>query len=154
MPLNGDANASQDKVEKMALADNTTGKPNEEADETEVEEEGLTQLEIDYCYQLESEEQSAQWERPLTEDELAEVEQSPTGKACHACGSRFHLIMACPLRLKMVQERTHQCKALDIDSSWEDVASEQELYPTLDLDIEDWAGNFTESIRRFHGFHE
>ena len=48
----------------------------------------------------------------------------------------------------------HQCEAQDTDSSWEDIESEQEdeqkLYPTLDLDSEDWAENFSESIWRFH----
>ena len=37
------------------------------------------------------------------------------------------------------------------DSNWEDVKSEQELYPTLDVDNEDWADQFTNSIQRFHG---
>ena len=49
----------------------------------------------------------------------------------------------------------HQCEALDSDSSWEDIDSEQELwlelYPTLDPDSEDWAEKFSNSIRRFHG---
>ena len=52
----------------------------------------------------------------------------------------------------------HQCEATDIDSSWEDVESEgsdaqseQNLHPTLDLESEDWAEKFTNSIRRFHG---
>ena len=44
----------------------------------------------------------------------------------------------------------HQCEAQDTDSSWEDIESEledeQKLYPTLDLDSEDWAENFSESI--------
>ena len=48
----------------------------------------------------------------------------------------------------------HQCEAQDTDSSWEDIESEQEdeqkLYPTLDLDSEDWAENFSESSWRFH----
>ena len=48
-----------------------------------------------------------------------------------------------------------QCEALDSDSSWEDIDSEQELwlelYPTLDPDSEDWAEKFSNSIRRFHG---
>ena len=45
----------------------------------------------------------------------------------------------------------HQCEATDSDSSWEDVESDQD--PTLDLESEDWAENFTNSIRSFHGLN-
>ena len=52
----------------------------------------------------------------------------------------------------------HQCEAIDGESNWEDfesehddLESEQNLYPSLDLDSEDWAKKFTDSIRRFHG---
>ena len=47
----------------------------------------------------------------------------------------------------------HQCDAMDSDSSWEDVESDsdQDLYPTLDMDSDDWAEKFTNSIQRFHG---
>ena len=48
----------------------------------------------------------------------------------------------------------HQCVVTDndtvIDSDWEDIENERDLYPTLDLDSEKWADNFTNSIRRFH----
>ena len=57
---------------------------------------------------------------------------------------------------KMTPE--HQCEAIDSESNWEDYESEHDglesegnLYPALDLDSEDWAERFTESIRRFHG---
>ena len=44
----------------------------------------------------------------------------------------------------------HQCVVTDNDSDWEDIENERDLYPTLDLDSEKWADNFTNSIRRFH----
>ena len=47
----------------------------------------------------------------------------------------------------------HQCEALDSDSSWEDVDSEQESFPTFEPDSEDWENNFSDSIRRFHGLN-
>ena len=47
----------------------------------------------------------------------------------------------------------HQCEALDSDSSWEDVDSEQELFPTFEPDSEDWENNFSDRIRRFHGLN-
>ena len=45
----------------------------------------------------------------------------------------------------------HQCDATDSESNWEDVENEQDLYPTLERDSEDWAEKFTKSIRRYHG---
>ena len=45
----------------------------------------------------------------------------------------------------------HQCETSDSDDNWEDIESEEDLYPTLDLNSEDWADKFTNSIRRFHG---
>ena len=60
-----------------------------------------------------------------------------------------------------------QVETADSDSSWEDIQSEQDLedsveesedsvaesedsYPTIDVNCEDWAEKFTNSIRRFH----
>ena len=43
----------------------------------------------------------------------------------------------------------HQCEATDSD--WEDIENEQDLYPTLELDSEDWAEQFISSIRTYHG---
>ena len=52
----------------------------------------------------------------------------------------------------------HQCEATDSESNWEDVESvvesEQDLYPTLDVESDDWAEKFTNSIRRFHGSNQ
>ena len=45
----------------------------------------------------------------------------------------------------------HQCEAIESDSSWEDVENEKDLYPTLDVESENWDEKFTISIRRFHG---
>ena len=45
----------------------------------------------------------------------------------------------------------HQCVATDSDSNWEDIEIEQDLYPTLDVNSEDWAEQFTHSIQTFHG---
>ena len=45
----------------------------------------------------------------------------------------------------------HQCEDIESDSSWEDVENEHDLYPTLDVESEDWAERFTNSIRTFHG---
>ena len=44
----------------------------------------------------------------------------------------------------------HQCETSDSDGSWEDIESDEELYPTLDLNSEDWAEKFTASIQSFH----
>ena len=44
----------------------------------------------------------------------------------------------------------HQCETSDSDGSWEDIESEEDLYPTLDLNSEDWAEKFTDSIQTFH----
>jgi hypothetical protein len=41
----------------------------------------------------------------------------------------------------------HQCEADESDSSWEDIDSEQDLYPTLDMESDDWAEKFTNNIR-------
>ena len=54
-----------------------------------------------------------------------------------------------------------QCETMDSDSNWEDIDSEQDsehdfednvedLYPSIDVNCEDWAEKFTNSIRRFH----
>ena len=45
----------------------------------------------------------------------------------------------------------HQCETSDSDGSWEDIESEEDSYPTIDLNSEDWAEKFTDSIRSFHG---
>ena len=45
----------------------------------------------------------------------------------------------------------HQCEATDSESNWEDVENEYDLYPTLEVDSEDWAEKFTNNIRRYHG---
>ena len=50
----------------------------------------------------------------------------------------------------------HQCETSDSESNWEDIGgeyveSEEDLYPTIDLDSKDWAEKFTDSVRRFHG---
>ena len=45
----------------------------------------------------------------------------------------------------------HQCETTDSDSNWEDIENEMDLYPTLELDSEDWAERFTNSIRTYHG---
>ena len=46
----------------------------------------------------------------------------------------------------------HQCDDMNSDSDWEDVDSdEKDIYPTIDLDCEDWADKFSASIHRFHG---
>ena len=47
----------------------------------------------------------------------------------------------------------HQCEATDSDSNWEDVENENDLYPTLEVDSEDWAEKFTNNIRRYHGVY-
>ena len=44
----------------------------------------------------------------------------------------------------------HQCGDLNSDSDWEDVESDENMYPTIDLDCEDWADKFTASIHQFH----
>ena len=48
----------------------------------------------------------------------------------------------------------HQCEVSDSD--WEDVENDKSVesddqYPLLDLDSEDWAEKFTNSIRTYHG---
>ena len=48
----------------------------------------------------------------------------------------------------------HQCEANDSDSSWEDIENEEDLYPKLDVESDDWAEKFTNSIRDYHGLDE
>ena len=74
--------------------------------EEDHEEDGLTQQQQDYCFALESPEETAVWEREQTADEVAQMQQSPTQKTCHQCGSYGHLVRACPTRLKLIQQRT------------------------------------------------
>ena len=47
----------------------------------------------------------------------------------------------------------HQCETIESDSSWEDVENDQDLYPTLDVESQDWDEKFTNSIRRYHGIY-
>ena len=44
----------------------------------------------------------------------------------------------------------HQGEVLNSDSDWEDVESDNNLYPTIDLDCEDLADKFSDSIHRNH----
>ena len=60
----------------------------------------------------------------------------------------FELFKLCQDCAKMTLD--HQCEAVDSDSSWEDLESEEELYPTFDPD-KNWAQEFSNSIQRFHG---
>ena len=78
------------------------------AEETEGEEIGLTEEEINYCYLNETEAQSQFWERKASVDEIHQMQASPTGKRCHECNSATHLVRSCPTRLRLVQSRTHQ----------------------------------------------
>ena len=77
----------------------------ENQEEEEGEELPLEPDEIAYCYLLESDQQSAVWERESTAEELLQMQQSPTGKKCHECGSTFHLVRSCPIRMKLVQAK-------------------------------------------------
>ena len=56
------------------------------------------------------------------------------------------------LNCEAVMTPDHQCEATDSDSNWEDVENELDLYPTLEVDSEDWAEKFTNNIRRFMGY--
>ena len=55
------------------------------------------------------------------------------------------------LNCKAKMTPDHRCEATDSDSDWEDIENEQDLYPTLELNSEDWADRFTNSIRTYHG---
>ena len=44
--------------------------------------------------------------------------------------------------------RNHQCEIFDSDSNWEDVKSEQDLYPTLDVNIKDVDEKLTNGIQK------
>ena len=77
------------------------------ADE-ETEEVSLTEEEIHYCFLNESEAQSQYWERQATEEEIHQMQTSPTGKRCHECNSPLHLVRQCPIRLRLVQSRTNK----------------------------------------------
>ena len=81
------------------------------AEEMEGEEVGLSEEEINYCYLNETEAQSQFWERQASEDEVNQMQASPTGKRCHECNSASHLVRSCPTRLRLVQSRTHQMLA-------------------------------------------
>ena len=78
------------------------------AAEEEMEEASLTEEEIHYCFLNESEAQSQYWERQATEEEIHQMQTSPTGKRCHECNSPLHLVRQCPIRLRLVQSRTNK----------------------------------------------
>ena len=82
-----------------------------EAEHAFEEELPLTPQETDYCYKLETEQESNLWERQPTEDELAQINQSPTKKLCFNCSSQNHLVAQCPTRLQIVQQRTQRLLA-------------------------------------------
>ena len=63
--------------------------------------------------------------------------------------SRKEQLRCCNCDAEMTLD--HQCETSDSDDNWEDMESEEDLYPTFDMNSEDWADNFTNSIRRFHG---
>ena len=72
----------------------------------EQSEEGLSTQQQEYCFALESPAETAVWEREPTADEVAQLQQSPTQKACFQCGSSGHLVKGCPTRLRIIQQRT------------------------------------------------
>ena len=76
-----------------------------------VDEHPLSQQETDYCFKLETEQESNLWERQPTEDEIAQINQSPTKKLCFNCSSQNHLVAQCPTRLQIVQQRTQRILA-------------------------------------------
>ena len=79
-----------------------------EIPEEEAEEPGLTSQEVDFCFKLESEQETAMWEREPTEEEVALINQSPTKKLCFTCNSSQHLNSTCPTRLRIVQQRNQR----------------------------------------------
>ena len=44
----------------------------------------------------------------------------------------------------------HQGEVLNSDSDWEDVESDNNLYPTIDLGCEDWGDKFSDSVHQNH----
>ena len=89
--------------------------------------------------EVESPEKETLRSSSLLEDSLSLSEGSPYVRhpSCLNCGTEM--------------TPHHQCDATDSESNWEDVENEQDLYPTLERDSEDWAEKFTKSIRRYHG---
>ena len=89
--------------------------------------------------EVESPEKESLRSSPLLENSLSLSEGSPNDRhsSCLNCGTEM--------------TPHHQCDAADSESNWEDVENEQDLYPTLECESEDWAENFTNSIRRYHG---
>ena len=79
-----------------------------EVEQEVVDEQPLSQQETDYCFKLETEQESNLWERQPSEDELAQINQSPTKKLCFNCSSQHHLVAQCPTRLQIVQQRTQR----------------------------------------------
>ena len=79
-----------------------------EVEQEVVDEHPLSQQETDYCFKLETEQESNLWERQPSEDELAQINQSPTKKLCFNCSSQNHLVAQCPTRLQIVQQRTQR----------------------------------------------
>ena len=72
------------------------------------EEIALTEEEVNYCYLNETEAQSQYWERKPNQEEILQIQNSPTGRRCHECNSYTHLVRNCPVRLRLVQSRTQQ----------------------------------------------
>ena len=66
-------------------------------------------------------------------------------------------VISCGPQKKISQRGECETVTTDSDSNWEDIESEQDCedsvedtYPTIDVNCEDWAEKFTNSIHKFH----
>ena len=105
--------------------------------------------------EVESPEKEILRSAPIFENSPSLFSPCSTG---HPSPAQLEFTPVCPenpscLNCDAKMTHDHQCEALDSDSSWEDIEteSEQDMYPTFDPDSENWAEEFSKSIRSFHG---
>ena len=79
------------------------------------------------------------------------------GVSCCNCDAQMTPGHQCELKSDKIEDSV-TAKVVEEDESdesdVESVKSEQDLYPTLDVDSDYWAEKFTNSIRRFHGSNQ
>ena len=102
--------------------------------------------------EVESPEKEILRSAPIFENSPSLISPCSTG---HPSPAQLVFTPVCPKNLSCLNcdakmTLDHQCEADESDTSWEDIENEQDLYPTLDVESDDWANKFTNSIRDWH----
>ena len=102
--------------------------------------------------EVESPEKEILRSAPIFENSPSLISPCSTG---HPSPAQLVFTPVCPENLSCLNcdakmTLDHQCEADESDTSWEDIENEQDLYPTLDVESDDWANKFTNSIRDWH----